>query len=109
MTDDAPDPDILAKLWKHGQTLILNGDEAGTDLGILLVNARDAIRDLLGANARAEHRIGELIADAGEMWRRGYRAGVDGMYHEVIRGWETASMEDIERAAAQLTTEQAGP
>ena len=109
MTDNAPDPDILAKLWKHGQALILKGDEAATDLGILLVNARDAIRDLLGANARAEHRIAALIADAGESWRCGYRAGVDGMYHEVIRGWETASAEDIERAAARLAAEQAGP
>ena len=107
MTSTAtPDPDILAKLWKAAQTLMHKGGEA-TDLSILLVDARDAIRDLLGANARAEHRIGELLADGGELWRRGYRAGVDGMYHEAIQAVPTGCESDLEHAAARLVAEEA--
>jgi len=39
---------LLGRLWEHGQALVLKGDAKATDLGILLVDARDAIRDLLG-------------------------------------------------------------
>lgn len=98
--------DILARLWKAAQALLHKGGEP-TDTSILLVDARDAIRDLLGANARAELRIAELLADAGEMWRRGYRAGVDGMFHEGLRVVPTGCESDLESAAAKLTADRA--
>lgn len=72
--------DLLARLWQAAQRRLTTDPDAA----VLLVDARDAVRDLLGANARAEIRIADLNGDAKETKLRGFREGVQALYAALL-------------------------
>lgn len=72
--------DLLGRLWAAGQIRVV----PDPDTAVLLIEARDAVRDLLGENARAEIRIADLKGDAKETKLRGFREGVQALYAALL-------------------------